>query len=159
MMRAAYLLALTSVIFAEVPTEEERQRIVELHAQIRESVEPPARFMMMISYSSELEAMARYWMADCRFNPPNPAALPKSVSLIAKYDKGERPSLYDVFSAFASEQQHYKYVSDQCTGQCYNYKQMVWAPATAFGCAQKQCSNEADSSKHMYLTACLYSPA
>ncbi|VDD76902.1 unnamed protein product [Mesocestoides corti] len=84
MMRAAYLLALTSVIFAEVPTEEERQRIVELHAQIRESVEPPARFMMMI---------------------------------------------------------------------------MVWAPATAFGCAQKQCSNEADSSKHMYLTACLYSPA
>uniref|UniRef100_A0A5K3FU07 SCP domain-containing protein n=1 Tax=Mesocestoides corti TaxID=53468 RepID=A0A5K3FU07_MESCO len=152
------LLALFWSIAADIPSMDERKKLVELHAQLRESVEPPASNMLMMAYSSELEALVNAWMANCSTDPPRPDAFSNEASLISKYTQGKRPTLFDEMALLSQQKELYNYADDKCSSFCYYYKQMVWATSGVFGCAQQHCGYMPDLSTPIYLTACLYVP-
>uniref|UniRef100_A0A5K3G7M9 SCP domain-containing protein n=1 Tax=Mesocestoides corti TaxID=53468 RepID=A0A5K3G7M9_MESCO len=65
-------------------------------------------------------------------------------------------SLYTL-KQFASQKDNYDYDENRCTGNCDEYKKMVWAASNELGCAQKKCPAGSDSKTFLH-TACLYKP-
>uniref|UniRef100_A0A5K3FIN4 SCP domain-containing protein n=1 Tax=Mesocestoides corti TaxID=53468 RepID=A0A5K3FIN4_MESCO len=130
MKKVLYLAALIWIVSGQVPTVEERTRIMELLTEVRESVDPPASNMMMLTYSSELESIAKDWIANCSVLAPDPRYLPENVSATQSFDYVFRPS----------------------------FESMVTATATAVGCSQRHCFNRTEHLPAMYYTTCLYKP-
>uniref|UniRef100_A0A5K3FXW6 SCP domain-containing protein n=2 Tax=Mesocestoides corti TaxID=53468 RepID=A0A5K3FXW6_MESCO len=156
------LLCLVSLIWtvaADAPTLDERNRIVQLHTQVRESVEPTASNMMLMSYSTELESLAQQYIVNCSSAPPDPDFLPENVSEIPFISRGVKLTFDEVLKEFVSEKQFYDYENNTCTRACFGYKQMVTAKTTAVGCTERQCYNKTADSEAMYFTMCLYKPA
>uniref|UniRef100_A0A5K3FSB0 SCP domain-containing protein n=1 Tax=Mesocestoides corti TaxID=53468 RepID=A0A5K3FSB0_MESCO len=159
MRKLICLVALIWTVAADVPTLEERNRIMELHTQVRESVEPTASNMMFLRYSSELETLAQGYIVNCSFAPPNPDFLPENVSEIFHLKSGARPTFDEMLQDIASRKQYYDYEKDQCTDACFDYRQMIYAKQTAVGCAQRQCTSQTVDAQARYLTMCLYKPS
>uniref|UniRef100_A0A5K3FV60 SCP domain-containing protein n=1 Tax=Mesocestoides corti TaxID=53468 RepID=A0A5K3FV60_MESCO len=159
MRKVLYLVLLVWTVAADVPTLEERNKIMEWHTQVRESVEPTASNMMFMSYSTELESLAQGYIVNCSFAPPDQNFLPENVSEIPHMSIGARPTFDEMLKEFASEKQFYDYENNRCTDSCYDYKQMVSAETSAVGCIQRQCTSQTVDAQAMYLTMCLYKPS
>ncbi|VDK81234.1 unnamed protein product [Dibothriocephalus latus] len=78
------------------------------------------------TYSDEMEKLAASWVANCKFDHPDPnvdtqyAGTGQNLALF-----GTMPA--DVYSSAASmwnqEKKNYDYATDTCTGSCGHYKQ------------------------------------
>jgi pathogenesis-related protein 1 len=58
-------------------------------------------------------------------------------------------------NAWAAEAANYTYASNQCSGTCGHYTQLVWRETAKVGCALQQCAGLAYGS----TVVCNYSPA
>uniref|UniRef100_A0A5K3FU64 SCP domain-containing protein n=1 Tax=Mesocestoides corti TaxID=53468 RepID=A0A5K3FU64_MESCO len=65
MLKIIYLLTLLWWAEARSPTDVERNQIVEMLTTSREQVDPPARNMMLMEYSDDLENLAQKWLKNC----------------------------------------------------------------------------------------------
>uniref|UniRef100_A0A5K3F7M4 SCP domain-containing protein n=1 Tax=Mesocestoides corti TaxID=53468 RepID=A0A5K3F7M4_MESCO len=117
-----YLVALIWSATAEVPTPEQRKEILELHTNLRESVQPHASNMMLMTYSTELEAITYNWIANCSFITPHPDTLPGDVVDIGEDVEDGMLTIVEMVKRFASEKRFYNYDRNRCTEYCYNYK-------------------------------------
>uniref|UniRef100_A0A5K3G1M2 SCP domain-containing protein n=1 Tax=Mesocestoides corti TaxID=53468 RepID=A0A5K3G1M2_MESCO len=64
--------------FAEVPSQPERDKIMEQLTKLREDVEPEATNMNLLSYSKEMERVAETWVTRCEPDYPGSKSLPSS---------------------------------------------------------------------------------
>uniref|UniRef100_A0A5K3FTD6 SCP domain-containing protein n=1 Tax=Mesocestoides corti TaxID=53468 RepID=A0A5K3FTD6_MESCO len=80
MKTTIYFVALIWSVVGEMFTETERKEIVELHTQLRESVQPPASNMLMMRYSPELETLAEKWIVNCTSSLADPKTLDEHVA-------------------------------------------------------------------------------
>uniref|UniRef100_A0A5K3ER32 SCP domain-containing protein n=1 Tax=Mesocestoides corti TaxID=53468 RepID=A0A5K3ER32_MESCO len=161
MWKLFYLLAISWCAVAVVPTDQERNDIVEEHATAREGVTPTATNMQLIRYSTELENLAQQWTNSCSNQAPNSTLFPNrtDVSLTWTSASDGKPTYYSVMVAFTLGKYYYTYENNSCKNNCRLYLQVVWANTTEVGCAMSPCNNiRPNSTKPVYLVACAYRP-
>uniref|UniRef100_A0A5K3EGR2 SCP domain-containing protein n=1 Tax=Mesocestoides corti TaxID=53468 RepID=A0A5K3EGR2_MESCO len=125
MIKVICILILFSNVLAEAPSEQEKKDIMELHAEIREQIDPPASNMLMLSYSSELEKLADALAATCKPISPDSERQPEYKGVGHVYLPGEvnKLSSFSVFSDIKKTKSLYDYNTDSCESLCGDYKQ------------------------------------
>ncbi|VDM18336.1 unnamed protein product [Hydatigera taeniaeformis] len=153
---------LSASIVCPLPTDVERAQMLEAHLVVREKVYPPASNMLLMEYSSELEALADRWASRCKFEHPDDRYYPEykglgqNIALVG----GAKPSFTEAVCGWKDEVKDYDYFSGTCNGVCGHYTQMVWASSNLVGCAMRQCDYmEPSWSNPQYFTVCQYKPA
>uniref|UniRef100_A0A5K3FJP4 SCP domain-containing protein n=1 Tax=Mesocestoides corti TaxID=53468 RepID=A0A5K3FJP4_MESCO len=155
MLKLLPLLILTWHVLADVPTDEERKAIVECHTKLREHVNPPASNMLLMNYSLELENLAVQFFADCQ-PPSNREPFQGTADLLID-GLPEKPKYVEELCKVNGND--YDYEKNDCSGNCREYKLMVWATAAQVGCASKECPNGFDALKSRYALVCIYKPS
>uniref|UniRef100_A0A5K3ENV2 SCP domain-containing protein n=1 Tax=Mesocestoides corti TaxID=53468 RepID=A0A5K3ENV2_MESCO len=146
------LLVFLWQVIAEVPTEEERIAILEYHTKLRESVEPSASNMQLMTYSTEMEKLAEVFTS----NNLNVSSLPQDENIGYLDDNAslEKPKYADLLANVNGNK--YNYYRDECEDTCWNYKQMVWAASTQVGCAINAYRGVENKNVLHYTIACVY---
>uniref|UniRef100_A0A5K3F146 SCP domain-containing protein n=1 Tax=Mesocestoides corti TaxID=53468 RepID=A0A5K3F146_MESCO len=147
------LLALTLFVQADVPSEEERKKIVECHTKLREEVHPPASNMQLITYSFEMEKLAQELFDFCGSDFPETDPRFKDVGIAELTSEGGIPQYRDFCY---EDSKTYSYERDNCNGHCLNYIRMVWAQTTLVGCALGRCKAMDDPNSFIL---CTYKPS
>ncbi|VDD81965.1 unnamed protein product, partial [Mesocestoides corti] len=113
------------------------------------------------SYSYELERLAMQWVAQCRWEHPDPKIYTQYRGIgqnLALYG-GYVPTFTKMAEGWYNEVANYTYYNNHCSHVCGHYTQMVWASTTHLGCAMRRCDNIAPHwPKPVYLMACQYAP-
>uniref|UniRef100_A0A5K3F1M9 SCP domain-containing protein n=1 Tax=Mesocestoides corti TaxID=53468 RepID=A0A5K3F1M9_MESCO len=152
---------LISHAIAQAPSHTDRFAILEYHNQVREGVFPTASNMQLLSYSYELERLAMQWVAQCRWEHPDPKIYTQYRGIgqnLALYG-GYVPTFTKMAEGWYNEVANYTYYNNHCSHVCGHYTQMVWASTTHLGCAMRRCDNIAPHwPKPVYLMACQYAP-
>uniref|UniRef100_A0A5K3F1N4 SCP domain-containing protein n=1 Tax=Mesocestoides corti TaxID=53468 RepID=A0A5K3F1N4_MESCO len=118
--------------------------------------------MMMMSYSMRMEELAKQWVANCKFEHPDPTKHPlyKGIGQNLALTGGYTPTLTRMAQGWYNERHNYTYANNSCTAVCGHYTQMVWATSVGPGCAKKQCDHiQPNWPKPVFLMACQYEPA
>ncbi|EUB56851.1 GLIPR1-like protein [Echinococcus granulosus] len=155
------LVILISAATCQLPTDAERDHILEAHREVREHVFPPARNMLLMEYSKEMEMLAAYWAAHCIYEHPDRSRYPqyREVGQNLALTAGFKPSLTESVCVYKTESRFYKFANNSCSHVCGHYTQLVWATSIQVGCAMRQCD---DLRPHwpnpQYLTVCQYKP-
>uniref|UniRef100_A0A5K3FLA6 SCP domain-containing protein n=1 Tax=Mesocestoides corti TaxID=53468 RepID=A0A5K3FLA6_MESCO len=147
------LLALTLLTQGDVPSEEERETIVECHTKLREEVEPPASSMQLMKYSVEMEKLAQELLDLCGSDFPESDPRFKDVGISELSSEGGMPQYRDFCN---EDSKTYNYEGDSCKGHCLNYIRMVWAQTTLVGCALGRCQGKDDPTTYIL---CAYKPS
>lgn len=128
------------------------------HNQVRVQVGLPA-----LTWDPSLAAIAKAWAAKCMDNEAPSGLLDHNPDL----DSGSMSIGENIFGAsgaatgpaavasWASESANYNYASNQCTGVCGHYTQLVWRETSKVGCALQECA----SLRFGSTIICDYSPA
>uniref|UniRef100_A0A5K3F441 SCP domain-containing protein n=1 Tax=Mesocestoides corti TaxID=53468 RepID=A0A5K3F441_MESCO len=119
-----YFMVLIWSAVTEIPTDEQRREIVELHTKLRESVQPPASNMMLMRYSSELEALAQKYIANCSSGWPNPWTLPEDIFDLGRLSSSSTNPYASMLTKFSSQRQYYNYDQYQCKDTCFEYQRV-----------------------------------
>ncbi|XP_029453013.1 GLIPR1-like protein 1 [Rhinatrema bivittatum] len=141
------------------------KKMVDEHNHYRSTVKPPAANMLHMSWDPSLAKLAKAWVKRCTFKH-NDFLIGKNVHP-EFYTVGENLELGNVLDhqsvvhEWASEVQQYDFTSNQCTGRCGHYTQIVWATTYKVGCAIQKCSKVEGfpSGKDKVIVACNYGPA
>uniref|UniRef100_A0A5K3FX60 SCP domain-containing protein n=1 Tax=Mesocestoides corti TaxID=53468 RepID=A0A5K3FX60_MESCO len=159
MIKFICVLALVCNVLADVPSQEERNTIMECHTKLREGVTPTASNMQLMTYSSEMEKLAEEAVAACSPITPNRVSYPQfqGVGFIYTFSTSEQPTYHDLLCTVDGST--YGYADDTCGFGCRDYKQMVWANSTQVGCASKTCALRRGESKPPHVMACVYKPS
>uniref|UniRef100_A0A5K3FAF2 SCP domain-containing protein n=1 Tax=Mesocestoides corti TaxID=53468 RepID=A0A5K3FAF2_MESCO len=156
------LITLLTSAMAQPTSPTDRNSILEFHTEARETVNPTASDMMMMTYSQQMEELAIKWVSRCKFEHPNPTTDPdykgigQNLALAGTYT----PNMTRMAQGWYDEIKNYKYADNSCKGVCGHYTQMVWATSVGLGCAMKQCDDiKPEWKMPVYLMACQYQPA
>uniref|UniRef100_A0A5K3FEZ5 SCP domain-containing protein n=1 Tax=Mesocestoides corti TaxID=53468 RepID=A0A5K3FEZ5_MESCO len=156
MLKPIFLFALSCTVLAEVPSEEERDEIIYCHTILRERVKPTASNMHLLTYSAKLEQLADEFVSACGVPSADFSKKLKNLGYIFPLSGDQKHQYHDVLCHVKSNNYNYKY--DNCTGGCFDYKQMVWAASTEVGCAIHRCPPNHVHIRPFYEMRCLYSP-
>uniref|UniRef100_A0A5K3FVP8 SCP domain-containing protein n=1 Tax=Mesocestoides corti TaxID=53468 RepID=A0A5K3FVP8_MESCO len=159
MIKLICVLALVCNVLADVPSQEERNTIMECHTKLREGVTPTASNMQLMTYSSEMEKLAEEAVAACSPITPNRVSNPQfqGVGFVYSFTNYRKPTYNTLLCTVHGSA--YSYANDTCNYGCSEYKQMVWATSTEVGCASKACPNNRGDSVTAHVVACVYKPS
>uniref|UniRef100_A0A5K3FIB9 SCP domain-containing protein n=1 Tax=Mesocestoides corti TaxID=53468 RepID=A0A5K3FIB9_MESCO len=126
---------------ATVPSETEREAILEVHTYVRQHVDPPSKNMRLMKYSGTMEGLAEKWVDRCVSRKPDPSIYKDyaGTAQVLIVSHKSQTTFTKTISAVKEEAQHYEYRDNTCTGECDFYKQIIWANLTEVGCAMKTC--------------------
>uniref|UniRef100_A0A5K3EME8 SCP domain-containing protein n=1 Tax=Mesocestoides corti TaxID=53468 RepID=A0A5K3EME8_MESCO len=127
---------------------------MEIHATLREEVQPTASNMQLLTYSAEMEKLADDFLRKCDITS-GPAGL-SGIGYVGPFTKPHKFSYSDELMKINSDTYNYK--ENKCTAGCLDYKQMVWATSTQVGCAANKCPDRSNGSKFTYVMICIYTP-
>ncbi|KAM3171128.1 hypothetical protein ACTXT7_017239, partial [Hymenolepis weldensis] len=69
----------------------------------------------------------------------------------------KEPTMIEMAKTWEAEKKFYTYANNSCSQMCSNYKKLIWAQSTQFGCAMHKCEdNETQDRKPFYLMGCVY---
>ncbi|XP_046733252.1 cysteine-rich venom protein TEL1 [Silurus meridionalis] len=119
-----------------------QDEIVNIHNMFRRQVDPPASNMLMMSWSSEVAAIAQKWADTCSMEHG-----PPSSRMLGSYEMGENLlegspviSWTDVITEWHSEVANYNYSSGSGNGKPIgHYTQVVWFGSYQVGCGVAKC--------------------
>jgi pathogenesis-related protein 1 len=125
------------------------------HNQVRRQVG-----LLELSWDPELAATAKAWATRCEddeapiglvdHNPDRGKDVGENI-----YGSSGAATGPAAVSAWAAESANYNYASNQCTGVCGHYTQLVWRETQRVGCAVHACT----SLRFSGTVVCNYSPA
>ncbi|XP_052062033.1 GLIPR1-like protein 1 [Mytilus californianus] len=143
----------------------DRDSILQLHNDARNSVQPSASNMQQMTWSNELASVAQTYANKCVWSH-NSARSSQASSF---YYVGE--NIYVTTSSYGyldsgvaswvNEKKDYDYASNSCSGVCGHYTQVVWADSTKLGCAVGSCAtmtNLPSYFKNVKFLVCNYGP-
>ncbi len=134
--------------------------MVAAHNAVRAAVSPaPATPLTPLQWNGDDAAVAKDWAAQCRFEH-NPGRGSRGENIFAA--AGQAVTAEKVVQSWAGEAKNYTYASNQCSGTCGHYTQVVWADTTHVGCAAQTCTTGSPfgggSGGSWELWVCDYSP-
>ena len=131
--------------------------IVAAHNAVRASVNPvPATALPQMQWSEEDAAVARAYAAKCVF-AHNAQRGQRGENIYASGGTGKTPN--EVVQNWASEAKNYTYATNQCSGVCGHYTQVVWRESVKLGCAAQKCTTNSPFGGGTWeLWVCDYSP-
>ncbi|XP_017573417.2 peptidase inhibitor 16 [Pygocentrus nattereri] len=139
-------------------TNEQKDRIVELHNQYRSMVEPPAANMINMTWDDTPTVMAEGYVAKCIWNH-NP-----DVQDVMGENLFISTGPFDIDKAMSDwfqEYKNYDYETNTCAENemCGHYTQIVWAKTTKVGCAAHICETvEGLHFQNATMLVCNYVP-
>uniref|UniRef100_A0A5K3EFP4 SCP domain-containing protein n=1 Tax=Mesocestoides corti TaxID=53468 RepID=A0A5K3EFP4_MESCO len=159
MLKLVCITVLLWNVLAEVPSEKEREYIINLHTELREEVNPPASNMLMLSYSNDLEKLADDWAehGTVQFSTLSLSPKHKSLGIVYRIGPINQPLSFGNLSELKQERQNYDYKANSCKKVCFSYKQAIWAKSSEVGCA-KYRRPLGLSEDYYYRVVCLYRP-
>ena len=131
--------------------------IVAAHNAVRAAVSPaPATPLPQMQWSEEDAAVARAYAAKCVF-AHNAQRGQRGENIYASGGTGKTPN--DVVQNWASESKNYTYATNQCSGVCGHYTQVVWRESVKLGCAAQKCTTNSPFGGGTWeFWVCDYSP-
>uniref|UniRef100_A0A5K3FYF1 SCP domain-containing protein n=1 Tax=Mesocestoides corti TaxID=53468 RepID=A0A5K3FYF1_MESCO len=155
MLKILCLLAMSVHVFGDVPTANESAELLENLTRIRENVRPQASDMMLLNYSTEMENVANKWVSQCKDEYPFYEDYPEyNETGFILVTSNHSPKFTEAFTNVEKQVSLYKYIKDICIGDCFSYKQAVWASTTKVGCAKKYCQD-----KNLGIVICAFNNA
>ncbi|XWV26849.1 hypothetical protein QJ857_gp0201 [Tupanvirus soda lake] len=141
MMRLLCLLIITSMVSATVPSATQIQTFVNSHNYYRSTVNPPARYMPTMQWSSSLATSANAWATKCRWAHSGTANVGENLYATTLRTTASNFNPNNAVNSWGSEKQYYNYSTNTCaTGRvCGHYTQMVWDDSVNVGCAFQDC--------------------
>ncbi|KAL7864116.1 hypothetical protein AOLI_G00155360 [Acnodon oligacanthus] len=139
-------------------TEEQKERIVEMHNDYRSKVEPLAANMIHMTWDEVPSLVAEGYAAKCIWdhNPDMQNIMGENLFISTgpfNIDKA--------MSDWFEERSHYDYDTNTCSENqmCGHYTQIVWAKTTKVGCAAHICETvEGLDFKNATMLVCNYVP-
>lgn len=132
------------------------QGITAAHNAIRGAVNPLASPPITpLSWTPSLAMEAQTWADKCNFTHSKG---PHGENIFAS--AGSSPNPQKVVESWASEAKNYNYATNQCSGNCGHYTQVVWATSTHLGCGYAHCTSQSPFSgfSEWDLWVCNYDP-
>ncbi len=113
--------------------------MVAAHNAVRAAASPaPASPLTPLQWNDDDAAAAKAWAAQCRFEH-NPGRGVRGENIFAAAGQAITPE--KVVKSWAGEAKNYSYATNQCSGTCGHYTQVVWADTTHLGCAAQTCTS------------------
>ncbi len=130
------------------------QGMTAAHNAARASVNPPASTPIPpLVWSGEVAAVAQAYAEKCVFEH---SQSPYGENLYAS-SGSSTPA--DVVTSWVSEAADYDYASNNCSGICGHYTQVVWADTTKLGCGMANCTTGSPfGSGSWQIWVCNYDP-
>uniref|UniRef100_A0A5K3F9R8 SCP domain-containing protein n=1 Tax=Mesocestoides corti TaxID=53468 RepID=A0A5K3F9R8_MESCO len=153
------LVSLLWIVKAQLPTIKERNELTSLLQSVRAYVVPAASDMMLMNYSDELEALMYKWVNRCDVKLPN-ASIDREyqgTGMILNKHLYLKPYYEEEFFRFLKQQEYYNYECNTCWRACPEYKMLIYAKTTHFGCAMQSCKRPTSNSSS-YVFGCLFKP-
>ncbi|KAM3176906.1 hypothetical protein ACTXT7_005548 [Hymenolepis weldensis] len=123
-----FITALINTGLADIPTQGEREKILDFHNWLRANVIPSATNMRRMVYSKQLEDLADKWVSKCHFVPPDKHQYPEyfNVGYNLGLFSGPEPSIVQLAQEWANESINYDIISDtyNSTKSCWPYTQV-----------------------------------
>jgi pathogenesis-related protein 1 len=143
---------------AAEPSDPVLKGIVAAHNAARAAVVPaPATPLPQMQWSESDAEVARAYAAKCVF-AHNAARGPRGENLYANSGGTKSPAA--VVGSWVSEAKNYTYATNQCSGVCGHYTQVVWRDSVKVGCAMQRCTvNSPFGGGAWDNWVCDYSPA
>uniref|UniRef100_A0A5K3F0Z6 SCP domain-containing protein n=1 Tax=Mesocestoides corti TaxID=53468 RepID=A0A5K3F0Z6_MESCO len=155
MLSLIYLLILSSNVLAGVPSVEDRNTIIECHTKLREEVKPPASNMLLMSYSTALEKLAKDLIYYCNYGYPENYTFEKDVGIIEMDFIDRAPQYSDLCKINTSVT---SYANEDCLKDCFIYLHMINSATTEVGCASGLCYKKASPLHRPEYLVCAYKP-
>ena len=134
--------------------------IVAAHNAVRAGVQPAASPPLAnMQWSDEDAAVAKAYAAKCVF-AHNPQRGQRGENIYAAGGGGSTmKSPKAVVDSWASEAKNYTYATNQCSGVCGHYTQVVWRESVKVGCAAQRCTTNSPFGGGAWeFWVCNYSP-
>ncbi len=120
------------------PSDPVLKGIVAAHNAARAAVVPaPATPLPPMVWSESDAQVARAYAAKCVF-AHNAARGPRGENLYANAGGTKTPAA--VVATWVAEVKNYTYATNQCSGVCGHYTQVVWRDSVKVGCAMQRCT-------------------
>ncbi|XP_036617761.1 GLIPR1-like protein 1 [Trichosurus vulpecula] len=162
----AFMVTQSSPDFTQIPSITDPkfiQECVDMHNQVRTTVEPVCGNMKYMSWDPALAKSARAWAKRCVFQHnsligqkhechPTFSTVGENLWMGKITDNVVRDSITDWYN----ESRYFELATIICTTFCGHYTQVVWATTYKVGCALKMCPN---LGKDYVLFVCDYAPA
>jgi pathogenesis-related protein 1 len=132
--------------------------VVLAHNAVRAGiVRPGGGALVPLQWSESDAQVARNWAAQCNYQH-NSGRGNRGENIYASYGQTATPQV--VTKSWASEVSGYNYQTNQCSGVCGHYTQIVWANTTHLGCAHQVCTknNPFGNAGNWDYWVCDYSP-
>lgn len=142
------------------PSDAALNGIVAAHNAVRAGVQPAASPPLAnMQWSDEDAAVAKAYAAKCVF-AHNPQRGQRGENIYAAGGGGSTmKSPKAVVDSWASEAKNYTYATNQCSGVCGHYTQVVWRESVKVGCAAQRCTTNSPFGGGAWeLWVCNYSP-
>uniref|UniRef100_A0A5K3G0N0 SCP domain-containing protein n=1 Tax=Mesocestoides corti TaxID=53468 RepID=A0A5K3G0N0_MESCO len=122
MLKLLCLLGLMGAVLGEVPSQKDRIAILRCHRRLRETVQPPASNMQLITYSTEMENRANAFLAECpgAILDTSPDFKNTAYFITTRFNK--EIDFRDVLCKV--DGRGYIYDNDTCSDNCFGYKQV-----------------------------------
>uniref|UniRef100_A0A5K3EM23 SCP domain-containing protein n=2 Tax=Mesocestoides corti TaxID=53468 RepID=A0A5K3EM23_MESCO len=156
MYRIIYLLTVISYVRAKVPSDDERQKVMDYYTTMRENVTPTASNMQLMSYSFHLQNLSLELVNRCDFSSPLLDPKYKNIGIIFMASADRTLQFSDLYKINSSS---YTPDTAKCELDCHNYKQMVWADSTGVGCSIGECRDKSNSSRVGSFLLCVHEPS
>nr|XP_026690754.1 GLIPR1-like protein 1 isoform X2 [Ciona intestinalis] len=157
--------AASDFIIALQWTDQHHADFVNKHNELRRSVNPSASNMLMMTWDTELQALAAAHTAKCLFSHSSglqTSVFPfvgENLRIAANTDDADlMPN--ETTQAWFDEVSYYTYGTGACQAgkECGHYKQVVWAETYKIGCAASFCKN-VFGSDNGFIISCNYGVA
>ncbi|XP_026055576.1 peptidase inhibitor 16-like [Carassius auratus] len=158
-LRTAGLWVILSLAVGQL-TEQEKSNIIDLHNDIRSTVQPSAAFMQKVVWDETLRLVAEAYASKCiwKHNPQLEELRMGENLFVGTGPFNATKALLNWFK----ERVDYDFENNSCPEHkmCGHYTQMVWADSSRIGCATHFCDTlEGLSFKKATLLVCDYFPA
>ncbi|CAH8539403.1 unnamed protein product [Schistosoma turkestanicum] len=153
------LCCLFTFQYVETKLSKGEKLIYEFHRKVREAVEncqipgqPPAKKLENLKWNKLLAEKAKQQAKRCKYdsNDPNDFIIGDFESV--GQNLADYPTIEGAMKDWFEEHKSYNFDKNECSGDCKNYKQMVWNTTKSIGCGYSKCEKN-------YLIVCNYSPS
>lgn len=125
-------------------SEADKQAILNAHNYFRSRVNPTATNMEKMVWNDELANVAQEYADNCVFNHNSLRSdQSPSFSYVGEnlfISSGSATNYTAYVEGWFNEVQVYNYNSNQCSGVCGHYTQVVWAGSDNLGCGAYRCA-------------------